>query len=158
MRRNAPGSSTVTVAKEIAEMVSPEAIEKLRPHMVEGQRIMVSARGITPVLRFALDEARLRKATLCVLFVKELAVLLPEGGRGVGRARWQEDPQAAAIMSLMLKLGQEVGVDVLPVYAVSTNPAGDHPRSRRDAGRRFPHARRLAPALHGPPAQGQRRR
>ena len=30
---------------------------------------------------------------------------------------------AAAIMSLLLKLGQEVGVDVLPVYAVSTNPA-----------------------------------
>ena len=117
------GLSTVTVTKEIAEMVSPEAIERLRPRMVEGQRIMVSARGITPVLRFALDEARLRKATLCVLFVKELAVILPEGGRGVGRARWQEDPQAAAIMSLMLKLGQEVGVDVLPVYAVSTNPA-----------------------------------
>ncbi len=41
----------------------------------------------------------------------------------VGHARWQDDPQAAAIMSLMLKLGQEVGVDVLPVYAVSTNPA-----------------------------------
>ena len=117
------GLSTVTVTKEIAELVSPEAIEKLRPHFVEGQRIMVSARGMTPVLRFALDEARLRKATLCVIFVKELAVLLPETGRGVGRARWQEDPQAAAIMSLMLKLGQEVGVDVLPVYAVSTHPA-----------------------------------
>ncbi|MDR3402421.1 MAG: amino acid permease [Chthoniobacter sp.] len=118
------GLETVTVTKEIAELVSPEAIEKLRPRLVEGQRIMVSARGITPVLRFALDEARLRKATLCVLYVKELAVILPATGSSTGRARWQEDPQAAAIMSLMLKLGQEVGVDVLPVYAVSTNPAG----------------------------------
>ena len=84
---------------------------------------MVSARGITPVLRFALDEAKLRKATLCVLFVKEIAVFIATAGEGRGRSRWQEDPQAAAIMSLMVKLGQEVEVDVLPVYAVSTNPA-----------------------------------
>ncbi len=119
------GLETVTVSREVAALVSPEAIERLRPRFTEGQRIMVSARGITPVLRFALDEARLRKATLCVLFVKELAVILPAtSGKTSGRARWQEDPQAAAIMSLMLKLGQEVGVDVLPVYAVSTNPAG----------------------------------
>jgi len=117
------GLETVTVTKEVAELVSPEAIERLRPRFTEGQRIMVSARGITPVLRFSLDEARLRKATLCVLYVKELAVLLPAAGPSSGRARWQEDPQAAAMMSLMLKLGQEVGVDVLPVYAVSTNPA-----------------------------------
>jgi amino acid transporter/nucleotide-binding universal stress UspA family protein len=117
------GLTTLTVTQEVAEMVSTEAIEKLRPKVSEGQRIMVSARGITPVLRFALDEARLRKGTLCVLYVKELAVLLPEATRSTGRSRWQDDPQAAAIMSLMLKLGQEVGVDVLPVYAVSTNPA-----------------------------------
>ncbi|EDY22107.1 amino acid permease-associated region [Chthoniobacter flavus Ellin428] len=119
------GLTTITVTHEVAQIVAPEAIDRLRPTVTEGQRIMVSARGITPVLRFALDEARLRKATLCVLYVKELAVHLPEGGRGGGgRARWQDDPQASAIMSLMLKLGQEVGVDVLPVYAVSTNPAG----------------------------------
>jgi amino acid transporter/nucleotide-binding universal stress UspA family protein len=117
------GLSTVTVTKEMAEIVSPEAIEKLRPRLAEGQRIMVAARGITPVLRFALDEARLRKATLCVLYVKELAVLLPSSEPNRSRARWQDDPQAAAIMSLVTKLGQEVSVDVLPVYAVSTHPA-----------------------------------
>jgi amino acid transporter len=117
------GMTTVLLAQEVAEMVSPEAIERLRPKVTEGQRIMVSARGITPVLRFALDEAKLRKATLCVLYVKELAVILPASGTSTGRARWQDDPQAAAIMSLMVKLGQEVEVDVLPVYAVSTNPA-----------------------------------
>jgi len=117
------GLSTVTVTKELAEIVSPEAIEKLRPRLAEGQRIMVAARGVTPVLRFALDEAHLRKATLCVLYVKELAVLLPSSEPHRGRARWQDDPQAGAIMSLVAKLGQEVGVDVLPVYAVSTHPA-----------------------------------
>ena len=119
------GLKTVTVAAELAEMVSPAAIERLRPTLAEGQRIMVSARGVTPVLRFALDESKLRKATLCVLYVKELAVFMggPSPSQSRGRPRWQDDPQAAAIMSLMLKLGEEVGVDVLPVYAVSSNPA-----------------------------------
>jgi nucleotide-binding universal stress UspA family protein len=71
-----------------------------------------------------MDEARLRKATLCALYVKELAVLITGPVPATtGRPRWQDDPQAAAIMSLMLKLGEEIGVEVLPVYAVSSDPA-----------------------------------
>jgi nucleotide-binding universal stress UspA family protein len=116
------GLQTVTVSREIAEVVSQEVIERLRPQLVEGQRIMVAARGATPVLRFALDEANLRKATLCVLYVKELAVII-SGAPAPVRAKWQDDPHAAGIMSLMLKLGEETGVHVLPVYAVSANPA-----------------------------------
>ena len=118
------GLTSVTVTRELAEIVSPESVEKLRPRMEEGQKIMVSARGITPVLQFALDEAQLRKATLCVLYVKELAVFIPQGPAVVGKPRWQNDPQASAIMSLALKAGEERGVNVVPVYAVSDNPAG----------------------------------
>ena len=66
--------------------------------MKEGQKIMVAARGMTPVLRFALDEAKLRKATLCVLYVKEVAIFLGGPTRKAGRPKWQDDPQAAAIM------------------------------------------------------------
>jgi nucleotide-binding universal stress UspA family protein len=55
--------------------------------------------------------------------VKEIAVII-SGAPTPVRAKWQEDPHAAGIMSLMLKLGEETGVHVLPVYAVSTNPAG----------------------------------
>ena len=119
------GLQTITVTHEVAEIVSPAKIESLRPKCIEGQRIMVAARGVTPVLRFALEEARLRKATLCVLYVKEVAVFmpLPKYGSASGRARWQDDPQAAAIMSLMLKAGEDAGVEVLPVYAVSTDPS-----------------------------------
>ena len=84
---------------------------------------MVAARGITPVLSFALDEAQLRKATLCVLYVKEVAVYYTAGGTALGRAKWQDDPQANAIMSLMLKLGSERGVNVVPIYAVSQDAA-----------------------------------
>ncbi|HEX8296093.1 MAG TPA: amino acid permease [Chthoniobacteraceae bacterium] len=118
------GLKTITVSADVAAVVTPENIELLRPVCREGQRIMVAARGITPVLRFALDEARLRKATLCVLYVKELAVFLGGASQpATKRAKWQDDPHAAAIMSLMLKLGEETGVDVLPVFAVSTDPA-----------------------------------
>lgn len=122
------GLTNVTVSKELAEIVTPESIQRLRPRLAEGQKIMVAARGITPVLQFALDEAQLRKATLCVLYVKELAVYLPQAPAPVtargGHPKWQDDPQAAAIMSLVMKAAGERGVDVMPVFAVSDNPAG----------------------------------
>ncbi len=117
------GLTTLTVTRQVAEMVTPDLVASLQPRLDEGQKIMVCARGITPVLRFALDEAQLRKAVLCVLYVKEIAVFLPSGSVKVARARWQEDAHAAAIMSLMIKQGEERGVCVLPVYAVSEDAA-----------------------------------
>jgi nucleotide-binding universal stress UspA family protein len=85
---------------------------------------MVAARGITPVLRFALNEASLRSATLYVLYVREVALFIGARTTPGSRPKWQEDPQAAAIMTLCLKAGEEYGVPVMPVYVVSTNPAG----------------------------------
>ena len=104
-------------------MVSPDTIAKLQPRLEEGQKIMVAARGITPVLRFALDEAQLRKATLCVLFVKEIAVYYTGGPTLPSRPKWQEDPEASTIMSLMLKLGAERDICVLPIFAISEDAA-----------------------------------
>src|ERR1043166_8879826 len=65
------GLTTLTVTREVAKMVGPDLAARMQSKIAEGQKIMVAARGITPVLSFALDEARLRKATLCVLYVKE---------------------------------------------------------------------------------------
>jgi amino acid transporter/nucleotide-binding universal stress UspA family protein len=113
------GLTTLTVTRRVAEMVSPDIIAKIQPRLEEGQKIMVAARGITPVLSFALDEAKLRKATLCVLYVKEIAVYYAGGPTVPARPKWQDDPEAHAIMSLMLKLGEEHNICVLPVYAVS---------------------------------------
>ena len=117
------GFTTLTVTHQVAAMVSPNLAATMQPRMEEGQKIMVAARGITPVLSFALDEAQLRKATLCVLYVKEIAVYYAGGPTVRGRARWQDDPEAQAIMSLMLKLGAERDICVLPVYAVSEDAA-----------------------------------
>jgi nucleotide-binding universal stress UspA family protein len=84
---------------------------------------MVAARGITPVLRFALEEARLRKGTLYVLYVREVAFFYGGGAAPVGKLKWQDDPQAAAIMALCLKVGEECDVAVMPVYVASTTPS-----------------------------------
>lgn len=117
------GLTTVMVPHQVAQMVTPSLATTMQSRLEEGQKIMVAARGITPILSFALDEAQLRRATLCVLFVKEIAVYYAGGPTTLGRARWQEDAEANAIMSLMLKLGSERGVFVQPVYAVSEDPA-----------------------------------
>jgi amino acid transporter/nucleotide-binding universal stress UspA family protein len=117
------GLRTVTVAGHVADAVDAVAIEKMRALPVTAHSIMVAARGVTPVLRFALEEARLRQCPLYVLFVKEIAVQMPGPISSLERPRWQDDPQASKIMLTMLELGREQGVSVVPVYAVSESPA-----------------------------------
>jgi amino acid transporter/nucleotide-binding universal stress UspA family protein len=119
----ASGLRTMTVTRQVAEMVSPDLAAKLEARLSEGQKIMVAARGVTPALAFALEEAQLRKATLCVLYVKEISVYFTGGPTNVGRAKWQDDPAANAIMSLTMKLGAERDIAVQPVYAVSEDAA-----------------------------------
>ena len=117
------GFTTVMIPQEVAQMVTPDLAATMQPSLQEGQKIMVAARGITPVLSFALDEAKLRNATLCVLFVKEIAIYYAGGPTVAGRPKWQDDAEANAIMSLMLKLGAERDICVLPVYAISEDTA-----------------------------------
>ena len=119
----ASGLRTMTVTRQVADMVSPDLAATMEPRLSEGQKIMVAARGVTPALAFALEEAQLRKATLCVLYVKEIAVYFTGGPTIVGRAKWQDDPAAHAIMTFTMKLGAERGIAVQPVYAVSEDAA-----------------------------------
>ncbi|HEY6206747.1 MAG TPA: amino acid permease, partial [Chthoniobacterales bacterium] len=113
------GLKTLTVTRKVAEMVTPDLISSVQTRVEEGHKILVAARGITRVLGFALDEAQLRNATLYVLYVKEIAVFYARGPTTPGRLKWHDDPEAAAIMATVLKLGSERGVSVLPLYAVS---------------------------------------
>ena len=117
------GLTTLTVTREVAKMVAPDLVTTMQSRLAEGQKIMVAARGITPVLTFALDEAQLRHASLCVLYVKEVAIYYTAAGTRLGRVKWQDDPEANAIMTTVSKLGQERGVSVVPVYAVSHDAA-----------------------------------
>src|SRR6201982_2225177 len=43
------GLTTVTVSREVAKMVAPDLAATMRSRLSEGQKIMVAARGITPV-------------------------------------------------------------------------------------------------------------
>jgi len=117
------GLTTLTVTREVAQMVTPDLAAKMQPRLEEGQKIMVAARGITPVLSFAMDEAQLRKATLFVLYVKEVAVYFTAAGTPLGRSKWQDDPQANAIMCSMFKLSRERGINIVPLYAVTQDAA-----------------------------------
>lgn len=117
------GLRTVTVSEQIAAHVSPETMPDFQLRLTPGQTILVAARGLTPVLRFALEEARLRQGSVYVLYVKEIAVNLPGSLPSNERPRWQADPRAAEIITTMLALGQQNNVPVVPVYVVSDNPA-----------------------------------
>jgi amino acid transporter/nucleotide-binding universal stress UspA family protein len=117
------GLKTLTVTRKVAEMVTPDLHTAVQTRLEEGHKIMVAARGITQVLGFALDEAQLRNATLYVLYVKEIAVFYARGPTVRGRPKWQDDPEAAAIMSAMLNLAAERNICVLPLYAVSEDTA-----------------------------------
>jgi amino acid transporter/nucleotide-binding universal stress UspA family protein len=118
------GLRTLTVTEEVAVHVSPESVPNFQFEYNPGHTILVAARGLTPVLQFALEETRLRQGTLYVLYVKEVAVTLQGPVEQAERPRWQDDKKAAAIMYGMLKLGQQAEVPVIPLYAVSDNPAG----------------------------------
>jgi amino acid transporter/nucleotide-binding universal stress UspA family protein len=117
------GLRTVTVHEDVAAAVVPKAPADFRLNLEPGQSILVAARGVNPVLRFALEEARLRQASLYVLYIKELAVALPGVVATIDRPRWQDDKVATEIMGRMLAWGKEHGVPVVPVYVVSENPA-----------------------------------
>lgn len=117
------GLETITVKREVAEAIKPEAIANFRPNFSPGQSILVAARGVTPVLRYALEEARFRKGTLYVLYVKQISVSLPGTPVSTEPARWKDDHQASEIMYGMLEQGREAEVTVIPVYTVSDNPA-----------------------------------
>jgi amino acid transporter/nucleotide-binding universal stress UspA family protein len=117
------GLRTLTVTEEVAARVAPQSVAQLKINLSPGQAILVAARGITPVLKYALEEARLRQGMLYVLYVKELAVTLPGPIQATGRPRWQDDPQAAEIMDAMLELGREHNVPIVPIYVVSESPA-----------------------------------
>ena len=120
--RRLTGITTLTVSREVAQIVNPETVEKLRAPAAETQKILVSVRGITPVLSFALDEAEIRKAALYVLYVREIAVLYP-GTTTNGPASWKDDPEASAILNTAIQIGKSRGVTVIPLFATATEAA-----------------------------------
>src|SRR6185369_2446337 len=66
------GFETVMLTREQAAAVTrPETLAPIRPNFEPGQAILVAARGFTPVLKFAIEEAKLRQGNLYVLYIKQ---------------------------------------------------------------------------------------
>jgi len=115
------GIRTLTVSREVAAIVRPEVIETMRQPAEQAAKILVSVRGLTPVLGFAFDEAELRKAALYILYVREIAVLyqgLPDSPRN-----WKDDPEASAILGTAVQIGKARGIPTVPVFATAPNAA-----------------------------------
>ena len=118
-------------AGRIAQTFFPELVARRRAELsAETQRavtvrelgksrpitaIMVAARGVTPTLQFAIEEALLHKAQLFVLFIREVYTQIPVP------LIEEEDPEAQAVFNAVKSLGDQVNVST--IYAVSDDPA-----------------------------------
>lgn len=80
-----------------------------------GQSLLVAARGWTPALQFAIEEARLRGAQLLVLYIREVAVSIDMAGK------WQDDSGARHLFSRLESETQ--GLQVNRLYSLSDSPA-----------------------------------
>lgn len=117
------GYRTLVVKEHIAAQIAPESVPNFKINIDNSKSILVAARGLTPVLSFALEEARLRNATLYVLFVKEISIPILGTPSTPIPTRWQDDPEASKIMTTMLALGEKYNVNVFPIYTISDNAA-----------------------------------
>ena len=77
----------------------------------QGPRLLVSLRGVTDTLRFAVEEARLRGARLGVLYVREVNVLIPVP------ADFDADPDAQGLFRAVRNVTGPLPADFL--YRVS---------------------------------------
>lgn len=110
---------------EVGALEGPEGLAVLEPVMPTGDTapaategaILVAARGVTDVLKFAIEEAALRRHVLYVLYVREIAVTIPT------ESHWRDDKDAVEIFKATREAGAKRGVQVLPVYTTSDDPA-----------------------------------
>jgi nucleotide-binding universal stress UspA family protein len=85
------------------------------PAPLLSQIILVAARGWTPGLQFALEEARLRGGNLLVLYIREVAVSIDMTGK------WKDDREARALFTRLDTEASDLKVKKL--YSISDSPA-----------------------------------
>jgi len=106
------------VAKRQAELDTEQAQATLARQLGPERpvtAIMVAARGVTPTLRYAVEQARRYGAELYVLFVREVYTTIPVP------LTEEEDPEAQAVFNAVKLIAE--GVTVTTIYAVSDDPS-----------------------------------
>ncbi len=98
----------------------------MKPNFAPGQAILVAARGFTPVLKFALEEAGDCGREIYACCISSNCRSYIAGAAHECRAADVAERPAGGgnHMYGVFDLAREVGVSALPVYAVSDNPAG----------------------------------
>jgi nucleotide-binding universal stress UspA family protein len=118
VRRVAETMFPKAVARRRASL-SAEEMQALWTRQLGTERpvgaIMVAARGVTPTLRYAVEQARVHNAQLFVLFVRELYTTIP-----VPMIE-EEDEEAQAVFQAVRSIARDVPVTT--IYAVSNDPA-----------------------------------
>ena len=105
------------VARRLMAQPAPQQLAALASQLGREQpvgAILVAARGVTPTLRYAVEEARAHEAHLFVLFVRELFTHIP-----VPMIE-EEDPEAQSVFAAVQSIA--AGVKVTTIYAVSNDP------------------------------------
>jgi amino acid transporter/nucleotide-binding universal stress UspA family protein len=82
-----------------------------------GAPLLCAIRGIGRTMKFAIEEARVTKRPLYLLYVREQPVLAEQDRK----KKWSDDPDALKIFTEASELAD--GHTILPCYAVSDSPA-----------------------------------
>lgn len=106
-RRHAPAAQTQALSATASVAVPGTSIL--------GGSILVATRGWTPALQFALEEARVRNASLLVLYIREVSVFIERGGR------WEDDPYARHLFARLE--AASAGLQLRKLYSTSDSPA-----------------------------------
>jgi len=97
-----------------SEELVVKLVKQLGPERHTGA-IMVAARGVTPTLRFAIEQARVHQAELYVLFIREVFTTIPT------RLVEEEDTEAQAVFHAIRSIAEDVKITT--IYAVSDDLA-----------------------------------
>lgn len=115
------GLKSVIVPTSVADLLQPHAFENVGRSSIESPRLLVCMRGFSPVLGFAIEEAKMRGGSLYIMYVREMALLYP--ATGVPRIRWQDDPHASAVLQTAINAAQDQGVSAYPIFAATHAPS-----------------------------------
>ncbi|MDB6020285.1 MAG: Universal stress protein family protein [Pedosphaera sp.] len=92
-----------------------QAAQPAHEHDFLGETFLVAARGWTPALEFALEEARLHHGQLLVLFIREVKIQIDRPGD------WHNDQQARKLFTRIMAENRDCHISTL--YSVSDSPA-----------------------------------
>jgi len=88
-------------------------------------RVLMPTRGHPKLIKFGVNYAKTNKAAMFVLFVREVALAFRERGGQLAAENMTlaNDTEAQRIFAEVKKSCDEAGVPMVPLYAVSDNPA-----------------------------------